>query len=162
MNCPIENRESESLIAFAAGELDPETAVKIERHLDSCAACRSFADQQLALWNALDTWTPPAISADFDQRLYGRIREEMPRHWWHRLLFPAAPMPIRQVFPLAAAACLLLIAGLMIERPGNLGPAAPRAEEVRAEQVERTLDDLELLRQFGLSAHPTDSPHSEM
>ncbi|MFN7992824.1 MAG: zf-HC2 domain-containing protein [Bryobacteraceae bacterium] len=161
MNCPIERRESEALIAFAAGELEADAAVELERHLESCAACRSFADEQMALWNALDTWKPPAISADFDQRLYRRIREETSRHWWQRLLFPLEAMPMRQVFPLAAAACLLLIASIMIQRPGNVGPAAPRAEEVRAEQVERTLDDLELLRQFGSAVRP-DSAHSEM
>jgi hypothetical protein len=44
------------------------------------------------------------------------------------------------------------MAGLILHRDsGPITPVAPHREIVRAKQVERTLDDLDLLRQFGAS-----------
>ena len=48
MNCPMENRNQEMLVAYAAGELDRETAAAVERHLAACPACRSLAAEQAA------------------------------------------------------------------------------------------------------------------
>ncbi len=68
-------------------------------------------------------------------------------------------LPLRQAVPLAAAACLLLIAGLIMERPAVIRPV-PRGEPVRVEQVERTLDDLDLLDQSNPASH-TEKAHSD-
>jgi len=51
MNCPIANRHPEMVVEYAAGALDPETACALERHLTGCAACRSMAAAQTAVWN---------------------------------------------------------------------------------------------------------------
>ena len=160
MNCPMEDRNPEALVAYAAGELDLETAASIEQHLSACPACRSVASQQAALWKTLDTWEAPPVSADFDQRLYRRIRDEVHLSWWERLSRPFRPMPLRQALPLGATACLLVIASFLVQQPAKLTPSHPGGEVVRADQVERTLDDLELLRQFG-SANQAETPHSE-
>lgn len=151
MNCPIESHNPEKLVAYAAGELDRETAREFEQHLTGCAPCRSMAAGQAAVWKALDDWEPPAVSPDFDRRLYRRISEEVRLSWWDRLVRPFRAMPLGQALPLTVTAGLLLMAGLLLQHPGNLAPApaAPRAEIVRADQVENTLDDLDLLRQFG-------------
>ena len=69
-------------------------------------------------------------------------------------------MPLSQAVPLTASAGLLLMAGLLLHRPGRIPPVASRCEVVRANQVERTLDDLELLRQFG-TADSKESAHSD-
>jgi hypothetical protein len=69
-------------------------------------------------------------------------------------------MPLSQVLPLSATAGLLLMAGLIMQHPAPIVPAAARQGPiVRADQVESTLDDLDLLRQFGATnsaegAHP--------
>jgi anti-sigma factor RsiW len=148
MNCPMETRSPEMLVAYAAGELDLETAGALEGHLAGCPACRSLAAEQAAVWQALDAWEAPAISPDFNRRLYRRIQNEVRLSWWERLTRAFRPMPLRQALPLTATAGLLLMAGLILHRPNPVAPARPRAETVRAEQVETTLDDLELLRQF--------------
>jgi anti-sigma factor RsiW len=160
MNCPMEDRNSETLVAYAAGELDRETAASIERHLSVCQACRSTAAEQAALWNTLDTWEAPPVSSDFDRRLYRRIREEVRLSWWERLSRAFRPMPLRQALPLLATACLLLIASFLVRQPDRIAPSRPSSEVVRADQVERTLDDLELLRQFG-TASQAETPHAD-
>jgi anti-sigma factor RsiW len=160
MNCPIKSRNPEVLVDFAAGELDPETASALERHLAGCAACRSMAAQQTAVWKALDTWEAPPVSLDFDRRLYRRIDEAARFSWWERLTRAFLRLPLGQAVPLTASAGLLLMAGLLLRHPGPIAPMAPRGEIVRANQVERTLDDLDLLRQFG-AADSTESAHPD-
>lgn len=144
----MEMGNPELLVAYAAGQLDLEAKMKLERHLAGCPKCRSLAAEQAALWKALDAWEAPPVSPDFDRRLYRRIHEEVRHSWWERVSRPFRPMPLRQALPLTATACLLLMASLLVKHPGNLHPVEPRAETVRVEQVERTLDDLELLDQF--------------
>jgi anti-sigma factor RsiW len=160
MNCPMEDRNPEKLVAYAAGELDRETAAAVERHLSVCPACRSLAAEQAALWNTLDIWEAPPVSPEFDRRLYRRIRDEVRLSWWERLSRPFRPMPLRQALPLVATACLLLIASFLVQQPDKLDPVQPSGEVVRADQVERTLDDLELLRQFG-TANQAETPPSD-
>jgi len=146
------------LVAYAAGELDLETAAELESHLAGCSACRLLAAEQAAVWKNLEAWEAPPIAPDFDRRLYRRIREDVHFSWWERILRPFRPMPLRQALPLTVSACLLLMAGFVIERPGKTGPVAPHRETVRVDQVERTLDDLELLGQVGMNQ--TESVHS--
>jgi len=161
MNCPIQDRNLEVLVDYAARQLDPETARALERHLADCAACRSIAADQTAVWNALDAWEAPPVSPDFDRRLYRRIEQEVRFPWWQRLTRPFVVMPLRQALPLTASAALLLMAGLLLQHPGRLAPAAaPHGQIVRASQVERTLDDLDLLRQFG-TADSAESVHPD-
>ena len=160
MNCPMESRNPQMLVAYAAGEVDRETARALEMHLGVCAACRSLAADQTALWKMLDTWDAPGVTPDFDRRLYRRIREEVRFSWWERISRPFRPMPLRQALPLTVSACLLLTAGLILQHPGKMGPVAARHETVRVDQVERTLDDLELLRQVGMANQPEDM-HSD-
>jgi anti-sigma factor RsiW len=160
MNCPIQSRNPERFVAYAAGTLDPETARALERHLAECAACRSIAADQTAVWKALDAWEAPPLSPNFDQRLYRRIDQEVRFSWWDRLARTFRPMPLRQAVPLTASAGLLLVAGLLLQHPGTIAPVAPRGEIVRANQVERTLDDLDLLRLLG-TADSTQSVHPD-
>jgi len=160
MNCPIGDRNPETLVAYAAGTLDPETGRALEQHLAGCAACRSMVADQTAVWKALDAWEAPAISPDFDRRLYRRIDEGVRFSWWERLTRPFRPMPLRQALPLTVSAGLLLMAGLLLQQPRPTAPVSRQGEIVRANQVERTLDDLDLLRQFG-AADSTESAHPD-
>jgi anti-sigma factor RsiW len=161
MNCPIESRNPEMLVAYTAGELDLETAGALERHIAVCDACQSMASDHTAVWKALDAWDAPPVSPDFNRRLYARIEQGAPLSWWERLTRTFRQMPLRQALPLTATAALLVMAGLLIEHPGPLAPApAPHNQTVRADQVERTLDDLDLLRQFS-AAKSAESVHPD-
>jgi len=160
MTCPIDKHNAELLVAYAAGRLDARSAAALELHLADCPACRSLAADQAAVWKALDAWEAPAVSPGFNRRLYNRIDSELRLSWWERLARPFRPMPLRQALSLTACAALLLVAGFVLQHPGRIVPVEPRAQTVRAEQVEKTLEDLELLRQFG-SANSAESAHSD-
>jgi len=159
MNCPLASHNPEMLVDYAAGQLNSESRCAFEQHMADCASCRATAAEQAAVWSALDAWEAPALPADFDRRLYGRIDQGARLSWWERLIRPLRPMPLRAVLPLTATAGLLLMAGLLLEHQGPVTPAASSGRVVRAEQVERTLDDLDLLGQFN-SASSSESKHS--
>ena len=136
---------TELLLARLAGKLDSESAALLERHLEQCPSCRETLAAQQAVWDALEEWEPEAISPDFDQRLYRRIHEQERKSWWRPLFQPVLPFSLRPVLP-AAAACLVLVAGLLIRGPGPLeSGSAGAVESVDIEQVERVLQDLEML-----------------
>ena len=169
MNCPIETHDNPGLLlAYCAQKLDPETQTLLERHLAACPACREFQAGQQAVWQALDAWEAVPVSADFNRRLYRRIEEEAAHaSWWSRLARPframfEAPLMSRSV-PLAAAACLLVLAGVILQQPNNVTvseESAERAESIQPDQVERTLDDMEMLRQFKLNAADSGTVNS--
>ena len=158
MHCLNQIENTELLLAYAAGQLDAQSASALERHLAECESCRVLAAKQAELWQTLDLWEAPPLSQDFDRRLCARARDTR-LAWWERILQPLG-LPLRHAVTLAAAACLLLIAGLIVERPAVLAPARNSAEPVRVEQVERTLDDLDLLNQLSPASHP-DKAHSD-
>jgi anti-sigma factor RsiW len=152
MNCPLETRENAAvLIAHAAGELAPDTAIPLERHIAACPACSQFLQRQQAVWDALDVWQPETISADFDRRLYARIRElERQASWWQRLIGPLRPVLVRQAVPIGATAVVLLAATMLLDRSRvpTVRPQEVRAEMLQPEQVEHALDDMETIGQF--------------
>ena len=156
MRCPIETQENaELLLSYSARRLNPESTAILEAHMEVCPQCREFRDGQRTLWEALDQWEARPISADFNRRLYRKIEEQEQLGWWERVFGAGRPMFLRPALPLAATACIVLVAGLMIDGPGRV--AAPVAEnpQVReVEQVERTLEDMEMLRQFNLVSAP--------
>jgi anti-sigma factor RsiW len=154
MKCPIETQDhAELLLEYCARKLDPVTTAVLERHIENCAACRAFEESQRAVWEALDAWTGMPVSADFDRRLYRRIDEQARGRWWNRVAPALRPMLIRPGLPVAAAACLMVLAGMILNRSADLaGPSSNaelRMQTVQADQVERVLDDLDLLEEFG-------------
>jgi hypothetical protein len=162
MRCLIESRESaELLLAYASRKLDAETEATLERHCEACPACREFAEAQRAVWTALDAWEALPVSADFDRRLYRRIEEQV--SWWDRLVRPFRPMLVQRGLPIAAAACLAVTAGILVDRPAGLPGDVPsvQAEAVQADQVETALDDMEMLREFHRTVR-SDTGHTVM
>jgi anti-sigma factor RsiW len=149
MRCPIETQEtSELLLAYCARKLDPGSAATLERHMAFCPACRELYEGQRAVWDALDAWEALAVPADFDRRLYNRIDDERRSPWWHRVVRPLRPVLRHRALPVAAAACLLVVAGAIMQSPRR--PAlVEKVECVPADQVERSMEDLELLHAFG-------------
>ena len=165
MKCPIETRESaELLLAYCNRKLDAESTAILERHMEVCLACREFASGQRAVWEALDVWEAAPVTSDFDHRLYRRIDREV--SWWHLLMRPFRPVLVRQGLPIAAAACLLVMAGVLLERPAGAPPAAPQprsaqAEAIQPDQVEPALDAMHMLGEFS-NRVPGDAADSKM
>lgn len=154
MRCPIETQESaELLLDYCARKLPAEQTALLERHMASCAACREFRDGQALVWEALDSWQATPVSPDFDRRLYARIAEEDKSSWWRRAASTLAPFFARPLIPVTAAACLVVVGGLMLRSP-EMAPVAGNEAALtqEVEQVERTLEDLEMLRTLDLVA----------
>ncbi len=151
MKCPIESKENAGLLLdYCARRLDPEKTRILEAHMRLCEACRRFGDGQRALWESLNQWEAMEVSADFDRRLYRRIAEEQARpSWWQRAL---GPLFTRPALPLTATAGLVVAAGFLLHQPAA-PPANPETPAAAAdvEQVERTLEDIEMLRQLNLA-----------
>ena len=151
MKCPIEARENaEFLLAYCTRKLDVERTATLERHMEICPACREFASGQRAVWEALDAWEAAPVTLDFDRRLYRRIDREV--SWWQLLMRPVRPALVRQGLPIAAAACVLVMAGVLLERPASAPPVAqPQSAQVEAiqpDQVDHALDAMHMLGEF--------------
>jgi hypothetical protein len=162
MNCPIRNEETaELLLAYTARRLDPVRTATLEGHMDVCPQCAEFRAGQELVWQALDAWEAPAVTPDFNRRLYQRIEADAAAPWYKRL-FNTPIATWKPMIPLAAA-CMLLVAGFVLDHPVttiNPPSASPAIHSVAdAEQVENALDDLQLLRQIdnGASSTPSES-----
>lgn len=154
MKCPLESREETELLAYSQQKLDVSRAATLERHLESCSACRQFVAGQQAVWQLLDAWEAPAIASDFDRQLYGRIEQERNVTWWNRWL---GPLLVRPGLPVAAAACLVVAVGLIVRRPAEKPGQQPQSAQVQnlqPDQVEHALDDMEMLSEFTRAARP--------
>jgi hypothetical protein len=151
MHCPVRNAEhAEILLDYCAGKLAPESLASFESHLENCTECKKFCVQQEAAWNALDVWEPEPVSEKFDGALYARIEAFENRNWWKRWAWrPALSL---------GAACAAMAVALFVQTPLHQPKAAAptvhettRVETVEPEQLERTLEDLEMLKQLSSS-----------
>lgn len=174
MTCSLDNRE-ERLLDYVSGSLEAREAALFEKHLEACAECRDFVAGQKAVWNALDVFEPAPVSADFDRRLYTAMAQTS---WWDRLVAsvttpfrtPALTTKgmLRHGLPIAAAAAALT-AGLFVWDRPETKPAVPsqpsqltaQADSLQPDQVQRALDDMDMLRQFN-SLVASGSPQSKM
>ena len=145
-HCPMKHAaRADLLIRYCAGTLDPAQTAEVEMHISVCRDCAAFAEAQREVWESLDRWEPEAVASDFDARLYQRIEQE--QSWWRREFRPALLLFRKPVFSLAAASLLLVTVLWM--RPADVVPAESVPEvsagTVDIEQVEQTLEDLEML-----------------
>lgn len=151
MQCPQKNGDGvELIVAYAARTLDPESEAAFELHLESCASCRDMAAAQRAVWSALDELAPPAVSSNFDAKLYQRIAEEQQGAWWQRLF--RADWSWRPAMPVAAACAVLIVAFLVKNYEPPVIPQQQAQPKLQIEQVESALDDMDMLKQAGVEA----------
>lgn len=169
MNCPMKSEESAGLLlAYCTGRLDTKTAAALSAHIDACPDCREMCARQRLLWDVLDRWESAPVSPDFNRRLYRRIEETcaggFPRTFLRSLFSPVRPVIRRPVFSVLATLALL-VAGFLVEYPGiryaeqagNRPSPAAEAITVQADQVENTLDDMEMLHELNPPARPDKS-----
>lgn len=153
-------KQTDRMISYAAGKLAEPERIALERHLGECETCRRVADAQKRVWAVLDAYPVLAPADDFDRRLYARIAEDEQRAWWRQALDRYfSPFAIRSGVPVAAA-CLSICAAFVLRLPSppalQSGGGHPVAVEhrINVDQVERALDDLDMLKQ--LTAAPVD------
>jgi anti-sigma-K factor RskA len=158
MICPLEREDAQTLLLdYAAGRLDTARAAMLEKHTENCAACSSFLMEQAAVWSALDAWEPMPVKMDFNRRLWQRIDAATNAPWGRTFADWLRFGGWKPVFPLAVAV-LVIAGGFLLDHPHGTAPASssPTMQGVsysEAEQLEQTLDDIQLLRQ--LDSDPT-------
>lgn len=158
MECPRDR--DERILAYTAGTLEPGAQIEFERHLAECEACRSLAADQRAVWESLDCWKPAPVSPDFNARLYRAIGEEAKLPWWQRLARTDWRWVFRPAMPVAAA-CAALAIGFLIKQPIATHYAPASDQKVSIEQVERALDDMDMMKQMSLTAPPAGQDTGE-
>ena len=159
MQCPINHRK-EVLLDYISGRLPAEARSAVETHAVDCPPCQEFLAEQGALWSTLDSFESPAVSGDFDKRLYARIAsQEKASFWWkvwQRIFESGEPWSWRPA--IAASAVFAIVMAVVLIRPvgvphGNGGDAT-KVESIRSagidvpdvEAVEAALEDLEMLK----------------
>jgi hypothetical protein len=106
----------QDLVLYYYGESALAERNRLERHLQSCGACRGFLDDlRLLLPLTLKTDEPPeAFWQSYSRELRGKLTRAKPQRLWSRI-FPSFvrswPVPA-----LATALTLLLAVGLTVTR----------------------------------------------
>lgn len=150
MDCPLRREETADLLLdYAARRLDAARAATLERHMENCAECRAFRMEQTVVWDALDAWEPMPVSMDFNRRLWQRIDRAGQAAWYRSLADSLRSVNWKPAFPLAAA-ILAIVGGFLLDHPGNRTAAppvpVPGVSVTQADQLEQTLDDIQMLR----------------
>lgn len=166
MNCPLQNNEGAELVLdYCSQKLDPDAVIAFERHISQCADCARVVGAQKSVWDALDSYeTLPAISEDFDEKLWARIEQADARSWWQKLLDGPA-LGWNSIFSwkpamVTVSACAAVLAVMVVIRPPAEVPMEnPHSGIVEKAMIERTVDldqvegsieDLDMLKQLGV------------
>lgn len=170
MNCPLQSENTiDVLLDYSAGKLDRSRLARLEQHLLTCAECSAFLTSQNDLWQTLDAWEPEPISMDFNRRLWHRIDAEAALPWYRKLADLLRTGAWKPALPLAAAVLLVTTAFVMdhqgsvpaiqgVQTASGVSAGASNAAPLDADQIETTLNDIQLLGQLDTSsAEPNSS-----
>ncbi len=104
------------------------------------------------LWQVLDEWKSPEVSAGFDHSVMARIRQqELARETnatgWRAWL---SSLSLGKAWAASAVLATLVVAVVLMRSPENLTPPAEElaGAEFSAQQVEMALDDLRMLEEL--------------
>src|SRR5258708_33230165 len=156
MTCPLQTDNADVLLDYCSRTLDPERTAMLETHMKVCADCRTMSEAHKELWAALDLFDAEPISIDFDRKLYARIEASERIPLWERFWAPVQAYLQGQpawkpMLSLGVASALL--AGVFVVNTDVWKPDAPvkapsGIEAKELEQVERTLEDMDMLGQM--------------
>jgi hypothetical protein len=165
-HCPTDD----VLLDYTAGCLDPAKMALFERHADQCAHCAALRTAQAAVWRSMDEWKPVTVSVGFNRELWRRIdAEARTSSWTSRSLAGLMQFSLwKRVAPLAVAMVLVVTAFVMdfSNRPQPGMPVAATAASIvvtvsDADQIERALDDIQLLDEVN-AASEAAKPASDL
>ncbi len=157
MNCPLQSEDTlDLLLDYSAGRLDSARSALLERHMERCEQCAAYRGEQTMLWNVLDTWEPEPVSLGFNRSLWQRIEAIAAEPWYRRFIQALRFGAWKPAFPLAAAACVIT-AGFLLDHANTVSSTvittAAGVSVAEVDQVEKTLDDIQLLRQLDFASH---------
>jgi anti-sigma factor RsiW len=159
MNCPLKAEDTfDVLLDYSAGKLDRNASARFERHIAACAECTAFVAGQSEVWKTLDVWEPQPVGMDFNRQLSRRIDAAAAAPWYTKLADSLRMGAWKQAVPLAAAVVLVTTAFMMDHQTvvkvtpntvgGSYGASLTNVSATEAEQLEQTLDDIQLMRQL--------------
>jgi len=153
MDCILnKNEREELLLGYCTATLELDTTRTFERHIQTCEHCRELVEMQSVLDQTMLDWQAPEPDADFDRRLFAKIRweQEQTQPWWREYL--TFQLGWKPLIPIALASIALVV---FLTRPFETADSNRQAEAIRAEeieQVERALDDIEALQALNQQA----------
>jgi anti-sigma factor RsiW len=153
MNCPSKSEDTiDVLLDYSAGRLDKARSAALEQHMAVCEDCAAFRVGQDEVWKALDAWEPEPVGMDFNRRMWQQIDAAAAAPWYRKLADSLRMGAWKPALPLTAAV-VLVAAGFMMDHQGavSVTPGVINGSGVsltEADQVEKTLDDIQLLRQL--------------
>lgn len=161
MKCPLSLEDgADVLLDYSAGRLDKARGSLLARHMETCHACAAFGARQGALWSALDEWEPEPVSMDFNRRMWRKIDLLEATPWYRRLGNSLRPGSWKPGFALAAA--VVLVATAFVMDHSETVVVSPGVSITEVDQVEKTLDDVQLLKQFDSTVTETAASKTAM
>jgi anti-sigma factor RsiW len=161
MKCPLSHADTaDVLLDYSAGRLDKARASLLTRHMETCDACAAFGAQQAALWSALEEWEPEPVSMDFNRRMWQKIDLLEATPWYRRVADSLRLGTWKPGFALAAA--VVLVATAFVMDHGDNVAVSPGVSITEVDQVEKTLDDVQLLKQFDSTVTETAASKTAM
>lgn len=170
--CELKEQERADILLAAGLGADSLTDFAAS-HLLECGSCAEAFAGQSALWNRLDAWTVPEVSSSFNRELYAKIDAAATEPWYDRVAAQMKAWFAQPALALAAAA-LVLVGGFTIDHSGirsrfvssaqmsTVHAPSVQVSTSEADQVEKTLDDIEMLRQFDLAVEEKESASKSM
>ena len=159
-NCPTPSCPTDDmLLDYIAGRLNRTEAAHFDAHADRCARCAALRASQAAVWQSLDEWKPAPVSAGFNRELWRRIDADAHQTSWTRELAAALQFSFwKRLAPLAVAVALI-VTGFMFDHSGTRAMIVPTNSPApivvtasEADQLDRALDDLQLLHEVDASS----------
>jgi anti-sigma factor RsiW len=161
MKCPLSREDTaDVLLDYSAGRLDKARASLLARHMETCDACAAFGVQQAALWSALDEWEPEPVSMDFNRRMWQKI-DLLDAAPWHRRLADSLRLGSWKPGFALVAAVVLVATAFVMDHSGAVA-VSPSVSITEVDQVEKTLDDVQLLKQFDSTVTETAASKTAM
>lgn len=141
--------------------LNEAKQAQFEQWLERDPELKAMFEQQLALFETMDQWETPEPSADFDEAVYARIRRDAEHQpFWRRFLFGSWKPALAA--GLTAAAVLIGVYTFdqnPVDEPAQVAVKSA-AEAEYYQQIERALDDVEMLIDFDAFPQPGEPGRS--
>lgn len=157
MNCPFRNRNEDEIdipLDFAAGRLDASRAALFSRHAQTCNDCSVFLREQGQVWGALDEFSAPALTVNFTPGLWRKIDAAALSETWFTRFRDAMREGIWRPAIALAAAAAFMVTGFVYDHRAS----ALTVSVAEAEQLQHTLEDLQLLQSLNASAAELAEP----
>ena len=171
--CPKAIRGGEAtLVAFVAGKVRGPDGARLRAHLEDCERCRDYVEGQRAIWQLLDDWQPELQNTNFNSDFASRLAHLPPEPWFVEIGRRVAARMLKPAFTFSAIAAVLAVS-VYVRNPfvasghtqfvPRTVASAPRViSPVEAEQVDRAIDDMQLLHQLDSFSEVSKDPARSM